>query len=246
MRVVISGYYGLDNIGDEAVLEAIVKGLRKHNPKIKITVLSATPATTEGALNLKAISRFAFLEIIRELKKADTFISGGGTLLQNSTSTKSFWYYLGLVWLAKFLKKKVMIFAQGFGPLTGQFNLALAKKVLNRVDVITLRDPESFDKVKKLGIDQPRVELTADPTFIFEPIAPPNYKPLVGISIRDFKGKTDQFYQDFAAFIDWLAQEFNFEPVFLLFQPQHDQAIIENITLHLKTKYEVLGTDYNA
>ena len=44
MKIVISGYYGFDNLGDEAILKAIITSLKKVDSTIDITVLSNNPA----------------------------------------------------------------------------------------------------------------------------------------------------------------------------------------------------------
>src|SRR2546428_345423 len=46
MRIVVSGYYGFGNGGDEAVLEAIVGALRARLPQAQLVVLSAAPDQT--------------------------------------------------------------------------------------------------------------------------------------------------------------------------------------------------------
>ena len=58
MKVLLSGYYGFDNAGDEAVLYAIVRALRQVKPDIDITVLSNQPENTAQALDVKAVNRW--------------------------------------------------------------------------------------------------------------------------------------------------------------------------------------------
>ena len=108
MKVLLSGYYGFGNVGDESVLQAIIQGLRDGNPDIKITVLSATPKITKELNGVNAIHRNNWLKIITRMLKTNVFISGGGTLFQNVTSTRSLYYYLSLILLAKIFFKKVM------------------------------------------------------------------------------------------------------------------------------------------
>ena len=51
--------------------------------------------------------------ILRAVKKCDMLISGGGSLLQDVTSSKSLHYYLSIIRCAEFFHKKVFIYSQG-------------------------------------------------------------------------------------------------------------------------------------
>ena len=44
MHVVLSGYYGFDNVGDDAILFSIIPSSEKDSGSIDITVLSNNPA----------------------------------------------------------------------------------------------------------------------------------------------------------------------------------------------------------
>ena len=110
MKVLLSGYYGFDNAGDEAVLYAIVHALRDANPDIEITVLSNQPEKTALQLDVHAVNRWGKSGLIKAVKDCDVLISGGGSLLQDVTSKNGILYYLGLIKLAQVLKKKVMIY----------------------------------------------------------------------------------------------------------------------------------------
>ena len=90
--IVISGYYGLGNSGDEALLKSIVNDLRKISPDVTVTALSGNAHLTEKKYNISTVGRFNFFSVYRELKKAKLLISGGGTLIQDATSTKSLLY----------------------------------------------------------------------------------------------------------------------------------------------------------
>lgn len=163
--VVISGYYGYDNIGDEALLQAIVEPLRETVPDIRIIVLSAQPAKTARQYNVEAEDRFSPLRIFSALKKADLLISGGGSLLQDVTGPFTIPYYLSIVAMAKMLGKPVMFYAQGVGPVNRGFSKTLVRLVADRVNVITLRDEESKEILHQLGVRRPPITVTADPVF---------------------------------------------------------------------------------
>lgn len=194
--ILISGYYGFDNSGDDAILKAIVKDIREVNDKINIIVLSKDPSKTEKMYGVKAIDRFKIKEILKAMRNIDLFISGGGSLLQDVTSTRSLLYYLATMSLAKLWKKPVMVYANGIGPIDKRINRLLTRKLLNKIDLITLRDEASKEYIIQLGVKNNNIYVTADPVFtllpsskaevskIFDNENIPVNKKLVGISIR--------------------------------------------------------------
>jgi polysaccharide pyruvyl transferase CsaB len=232
VKILISGYYGFGNIGDEAILEALVKGFRERHSSVEITVLSATPAETAALSKIKAIHRYDFLKIWREINACAVLVSGGGTLFQDATSSRSCWYYLAIIWLAKLRGKKVMLFAQGIGPMRQSLNRFLARRVLNRVDLITLRDTDSFEALKQLGVNRPRIKVTADPTFILEGQSKSGAldsfssgKPLLAVVLRRFPPVPDRekhFSHLLAAELDRLKAKYGWEVIFLSFQSPAD------------------------
>ena len=94
---------------------------------------------------------------------------GGGTLIQENTSTRSLIYYLGMIWMAKKTGLKVMLYANGIEPINKYINKRLTKVILNKVDMITLREEASKKELQKLGINKPQTIVTADPAFTIEP-----------------------------------------------------------------------------
>ena len=116
-KIVISGYYGFNNAGDEALLTAILAALRAVEPTVDITVISGNPGNTIAKHQVKSLYRFAAVRLLRAIREADLVISGGGSLLQDVTSKRSLAYYLSVIAAAKWKRKKVMLFAQGIGPI---------------------------------------------------------------------------------------------------------------------------------
>ena len=56
-NILISGYYGFNNIGDESILRTVIDNLREKLPDIDITVLSQDPAQTSAKYGVKAARR---------------------------------------------------------------------------------------------------------------------------------------------------------------------------------------------
>ena len=148
--IALSGYYGFYNTGDEAILEAIICLLRRRLPEAELVVFSADPAHTRRAYGVESVSRTHLPSIFRTLQRADLLISGGGGLLQDVTSLRS------------------AVFAQGMGPLHHRLALHWVKRVLSRVDFVSVRDPLSESFLSQLGIKR-EIFVTADPVFSLEP-----------------------------------------------------------------------------
>jgi len=164
-KILISGYYGFNNIGDESILMAVSESLRESVPNIEITVLSYDPEDTEKKYNVKACPRKSLFSIIKAVLKCDLLISGGGSLLQDVTSKKSILYYLFIMWLAKILGKDYMVYSQGIGPINSKFNRKITARVLDKAAGIVVRDEFSKEFLTELGIDSDKVVVTADPVL---------------------------------------------------------------------------------
>lgn len=168
-RVVISGYYGFHNLGDEAVLAATAGELRKRRPGVEIAVLSASPAETSRLYAIRAVSRRDPREIARVLRRCDLFLSGGGSLFQDTTSWRSPWYYLSILALARRLARRTAVYAQGIEPFHRAHVRTAVGFLLDRVDLITVRDVTSQTVLAKMGVHRPRVVLSADPSLLLAP-----------------------------------------------------------------------------
>ena len=142
-RVVISGYYGFANAGDEAMLAAIVGSLKDIIPDVDITVITGNCRMTRENHKVQAVHRLNFFAIAAAIRRCDILISGGGSLLQDVTSARSLRYYLWIMKIALFFKKPVMLYAQGIGPVRGIKARKAVQKVLQQVAVIGVRDRES-------------------------------------------------------------------------------------------------------
>ncbi|HXM06785.1 MAG TPA: polysaccharide pyruvyl transferase family protein, partial [Candidatus Acidoferrum sp.] len=117
MRLLISGYYGFGNLGDEALLRIIVDRISTRVPAADIEVLSATPGRTARELHVRSTPRGQWRNVRRAIRESDVVVSGGGGLLQNATSSRSLLYYSGILREAIRAHRKSMIFAQSIGPL---------------------------------------------------------------------------------------------------------------------------------
>ncbi len=168
-RIVISGYYGFGNTGDEAVLAGMLAGFRKAGLGARVTVLSADPLrTTRENPGIDAVDRSRLLSVIRAILSADIVVSGGGSLFQDVTSAASPYYYLAILWLARLLGRRTMIYAQGVGPLERKRARKAVAKAFNRASSITVRDPDSKTLLESIGVTRPAICVVADPAFLLD------------------------------------------------------------------------------
>ena len=167
-RLLLSGYYGYGNAGDEAVLAGLVTGFRASATAkdLEIAALSGNPAETRTAHEIQAADRYRPAALLPEIARCDLFLSGGGSLLQDVTSAHGIFYYLGVVRLAQILGKKTMFIAQGIGPLKLARSRKLVAAVANKLNAITVRDPESAQLLREIGVTRPPIEVTADPALL--------------------------------------------------------------------------------
>ena len=165
--ILICGYYGYGNMGDETLLSVIIRELRHREPSVRICALSATPEKTKAYHLIDAVSRFDFSRIAEKMKNAKILLFGGGNLLQDKTSTHSLLYYTHILRMAKKYGLKILIYANGIGPIASEVNQLRVKKAIALADSISLRDKDSFLWVKNLYPEQ-NIRLTFDPAILTE------------------------------------------------------------------------------
>lgn len=235
-EILISGYYGFGNSGDDALLLSIINDFQSKDLKKYITVLSANPSETKRIYGVNAANRLNPFSLVYHFVKARLFVSGGGTLIQDGTSTKSLIYYLSLIRFAKLLGKKVMLYANGIGPVTKEKNRIRVKKILSKTDVITVRDEKSYHELEKLGVSGPEIFLTADPVFMLDNkenidnlIEKYNLKNIMCVSVRTVKEMNEEeFARAVSSALDYAKEKYGKMPVLLPLQ-QRDTEISKKI-----------------
>ena len=257
-KIIISGYYGFANAGDEAMLTAMIEAFTLLDPHVEITVLSGNPEETRRQHGVKAIHRLNYPEIIGVLRQADLLISGGGSLLQDVTSDRSFYYYLSIVMLAKKLGKPVMLYAQGIGPVQGNLARCAMRVIGNMVDLITVRDEGSREELLDLRVTKPPVYVTADPVLALLPMdkamgrillsragVERGSRPCIGISVREWQNWLS-YKKVIAEVADRIAREWSAQIVYLPMQWPEDVAAAREIVRRSKYPAFVLDEAYTT
>ncbi|MDD3169373.1 MAG: polysaccharide pyruvyl transferase CsaB, partial [Eubacteriales bacterium] len=248
VQILISGYYGFNNIGDESILRAVVDNLRGKLNDIDITVLSQNPGSTAQKYGVHSMNRKSVKDIINAVRKCDLLISGGGSLLQDVTSKKSILYYLLIMWAAFFFRKKVFIYSQGIGPILSKLNRKLTAATLRHADGIVVRDQASKELLIEIGIRESKIIVTADPVLrikkaelsagreilMKEGFVPDTERMTVGFAIREKKTDSN-FVDELCISIRRLIEEYQAQIVLIPFHYSEDMAVIEEIKSRLGT-----------
>ena len=164
---------------------------------------------------------------------------------------------MGIILLALLLRKKVMLYAQGIGPVTGRFACRCMRWLGNRVSLITVRDEGSMAELRRLGITHPPMECTADPVLGIHPVGrgagrailsrygADGAKPVVGISVRDWQGW--QHYKEILAEIsDAVVRELDARVVFLPMQYPEDVKTAKTVAAWTQEESIVLTDEYTT
>ncbi|MFB5759895.1 polysaccharide pyruvyl transferase CsaB [Paenibacillus medicaginis] len=229
-KIVISGYYGFRNSGDEAVLKSILTALKEEGEQTGLTVepivLSSDPAWTTKMYGVRAVHRMRLKEVRAAIRESSGVISGGGSLLQDATSPKSIPYYLAILKLAQWADKPTFVYAQGIGPVQRKWFYPLIKSVFNRCTYISVRDEQSGGLLVAMGIQRSSVHVVPDPVMGLPLPAhaesgsngvSPAGMPVIGISVRYW----DKERRELQAIADGLRKLSAKRPVHLRFLPFH-------------------------
>jgi polysaccharide pyruvyl transferase CsaB len=212
-NVVIVGYFGDNNLGDEAILGVVLQDLRMAPWPVTAIVpaYGSDPAVLERThANLRSFMYTDVEQLLAALEGADLVLLCGGLLhdiwrphpeTMLTAQQSGLAYYCGTAWLAGCLGKPVMFYGIGVGPLRypeGQWLVRLAAGV---AWAVTVRDAESAALLRGLGYAGAPPQITADPTWQLEP-APPSVAEQVipelrvgqwiGVALRNWNVGVDQ------------------------------------------------------
>ena len=243
--ILISGYYGFGNSGDDSLLTAILGELRKTAPDASVAVLAHQPRRAEKRFGVRCINRFNPFALLHAMRHARLFISSGGNLFQNGTSNKSLAYYVSVLRMAQRMHLKTMIYANGIGPLYGRRAERMTAKVVRAADAVTLREPDSLALLHRLVPDCRNLCLSADPALLLAPATPerlsfllrsagiPEDRRYVVVSLRAVVSRREKpgsaaeerFEREFAAELGEICEVHGLFPIFIPMQEQIDAPV---------------------
>jgi polysaccharide pyruvyl transferase CsaB len=250
LRILILGYYGFANAGDEIVLAGILRGIEREGrgEPWEVRALSADPARTLTLHSIRAYARFSPADILSALLWCDVLVLGGGSLIQDVTSRRSAVYYLWICRVALALRRRLFLWAQGFGPLEDPRLRESASRILSRASGVTLRDPRSLTELVGLGLPESLLTLSADPAFLLDdagqepdggdPAAP----GALAVALRPW-GSVERSCPDVAAACDAFARETAVRSLFVPFHLPGDVEISRRVLEHAQEPHSLLTAE---
>ncbi len=156
--ILLCGYYGFGNTGDELVLRALARGIHEVDPHLRIAALMGKGSAPEGVIGIPRCR-------LRAIRRSGAVFLGGGTLLQSATSRRSLYYYLSLLVLARQYGKPYGLLLGGIGPIDKAKDRARTAGILQHAALIGLRDAASVSLLAEMGVSYSKIHVGADPVL---------------------------------------------------------------------------------
>ena len=226
--VLLCGYYGYGNGGDEALLATLLQMLPET---VTPVVMTGAPAKTAKQHQVATCDRSNPLQVIPLMFRAKGFIWGGGSLIQDSTSWLSPLFYIAWMSLAQFLRVKTVAWAQGIGPLNRSVIKAIARQTFKQCTARSTRDHGSAQLLQEWQLE---FQLAPDPVWALDgvPSLPQTIVSKIAIVLRRHPLLTAERLSVLAQAISEFQQQTQAELLFLPFQRSQDYDIA--LSLHNK------------
>lgn len=220
-RVLLCGYYGEHNLGDDALLEVLLSQLP---PGCEPLVTARDQDLVQRRFGVATTDRRSLREVLAALGRCEALVLGGGSLLQDATSFKSLLYYAVLIVAARLQGKPVGLWGQGLGPLRRRRSRVLVRAVLPLVTAMSWRDGESAALAAAWGLP---ADQGSDPVW--------------GLAPRDWQGGGGPIvlcwrptpllqgvaWRPYLEVVEGLASQYDREVVWLPFHTGQDRDLLE-------------------
>lgn len=174
-KLLIFGNYGVENVGDEAILAGLISAINKK--RWEVTVVSANPLKTKTLFKVNAIFppffgfksffKFTFTETLKTIISSDLIIFGGGGLFQDKEK-RAFLMWAYFLKICQILKRKVILASNTVGPIKNSFYKKRAKILFKKIGFFSLRDEYSLNILKNLNVPKSKIYLSTDAVFFLK------------------------------------------------------------------------------
>ena len=257
-HVLMAGSFGQGNIGDDAILGAMVNQLRTLLPDLRIQAVGGDTKLLQERFSIETVDWGDWAEIASIVRKTDLVIAGGGgiffdyhgftprSLLQKYAPDLS--HYATFPMLAGLFTKPLMLYGVGVGPLVSKDARDVVRMAFELADVATVRDRDSLRRLEEIGVQRPDpVEVTADAAFSLS-VAPEESaratlaangcdpsRPIIAIVPKPWPAfyPAIDWYSAVASALTGLMEAQSAQVMLMSFQPSEDDQVVTTLRRHL-------------
>lgn len=259
-KILLRGYYGYKNSGDDALFYAIVEKVSRMS-KVHFNVLSKEELHySKGNSEDLTFNYPSSKNILSGVINSDILIFGGGSQLQDYGKFRlqlSLLKTYIIVSLMKLLKKDVIYLGVSIGPLETRFGKIIGKKILNKSNYIVVRDQQSYEDLKEMNLKDKNIKLAPDlaisliDSLPFNNISENDKKMVLGVNLLPFfsvikkdKKKELQLLQNISRSINIISKEQpNMEIRFFSFQEDeeiNDYQLLNSLKKMVDVQVEII------
>lgn len=188
MKIALVGYFGHDNVGDDAILQGVLGQLKRYHRPLQLLVFAHQPERIEKRFRVQALRRMSLPSILAGMSMSDVIIFAGGSLFQDRTSFRSLLYYCSILGLARIYGKKVILYSQGIESFRYKWSEWLVKNTFLFAHHISVRDQESLVLLNKLMKRKKRIRYVMDSALLLTPYRINNlYQGFIGLNLMNVK-----------------------------------------------------------
>ena len=198
-EIIIKGYYGRGNLGDEMMLDYLASFFLNNYDGYDIHFMNSNPEylynkygiDTPEELTTGSRGKSKILKRFIRIIKSDYYIIGGGTILTDKHGKICLIEYLLEFFFRKLSSKKNLIISIGSTEFKSGLGKHLVKRIIAYSTIVMVRDQISYSQLKKLSKNN-KVILTGDLVFlsdVFNRIRPEDYSVLekkIGICVMPY------------------------------------------------------------
>ncbi len=242
-RILVLGYYGFGNFGDELILSAVQDELTSIECEAVFAVNKPGQYASPVCPRHTLVDRHDPTAMRAALRACDHVMLGGGGLIQDVTSWRSSLYYLGIPLLAALHKKAILSYALGVGPVRRLWICRLVRTVFGRMILIDVRDDASRDLLVNCGVRMQDICVSSDAARSYlvalrgEPVAVTRRTSQIVACVNERFGWTPE---ETASFLDCLGSQSSARLDLVVLFPSADLAFTRAVRDRLLTSSELI------
>lgn len=239
-KVMIWGWFGFENLGDDLLLRTMLSFLDKKENVITVPMKK----TYKQTININQIYR-NYKNLVFGVSNNDVLIIGPGGLFPFDNKLKvALYLIITMIW--KLMNRKVVFFGIGISEKMSGISAFLWRNIVVHTDLFITRNPNFFKKIK--------IEESNKNHSMSDTVFSLKYKfkrqtnnSVIGISVANLKNEIDSTFQrSVDVWTDVIKKLLidGYEVELLAFTKGQDDTMIDSIKAHFKENNNVKTIHY--